>query len=89
MGETWVWRLLVRKCVHRTPRGAESPPVLAFVGRIPSLAPLPPSPLFQSHARGLCDQMLFSSFPRGITAAAAYLLISGGSFHTPDHALLL
>lgn len=89
----WEWGRLGRGGCRSgsvsTPRGTESPPDLTFVGRIPSLAPLPPFPLFQSHARGLCDPLLFSSFPRGITTAASYLLISGGSFHTPDHTLLL
>lgn len=67
-------------------QGCREPPSPGIRGQDPFACP---SPSFPSHARGLCDQMLFSSFPRGITAAAAYLLISGGSFHTPDHALLL
>lgn len=51
-----MWRLSTSGCVHRTPRGTERPPILAFLGRIPLLAPLCPSHLFHSHTRGLCDQ---------------------------------
>lgn len=56
-------------------RGPEKPPVLPFLGRIPLLPLVPPSPLFPR---------LGSSLPWGISAAVDHLLVSEDLFHIPE-----